>query len=92
MFPSVRVALWRLGSEPRKSFTRKCRMATDTAFYQTGIVKDYKFGIMSCGRRPKPFRSLMELRIELLELFGKRFLQLARLIWRKVLLHDVTSA
>ena len=80
------------GSEPRKSFTRKCRMATDTAFHQTGIVKDCKLGIMGGRRRPKPFRTLMKLRIELLESLGKRILQLACLIWRKVLLHDVTSA
>ena len=67
-------------------------MTTGTALQQAGVVKSHKFGIMDCGRFPKLFRSLMELRIELLELPGKPFLQLASLSGRKLLLHDVTDA
>lgn len=55
-------------------------------------MKDYKFCIMSSSGRPKLFRSLMELRVELLELLGKRILQLAGLGRRQLLLHDVAGA
>jgi hypothetical protein len=39
-------------------------------------MERHQLGILGCSRHAKPFCALMKLRVELLESFGKRLLQL----------------
>ena len=66
-------------------------MTTYAAFYKAGIVKDSEFRIMGRGRRSEFFRSLMEFRIELLELLWKCIRQFLCLGRREFLFHDIAS-
>src|SRR3990172_9803537 len=67
-------------------------MTKGTAFHQTGIMESHKLWIMGYSRNAKPLCPLMKLRVELLELLGKRLLQLLCLGRSELFLHDVTRA
>ena len=70
------MALLCRGRETGETRLGECRMTQGTAFHQTGIMERHQFGIMGNGRNAKPLCALMKLRVELLESFGKRLLQL----------------